>query len=259
MKLGGLDTLSFSPLGSKVKLRPQFFNGLRTPLPKEIEMAFLPGRKVVTRSPHRRVGYISCPWFQADQIEYESLLEQGFIRIALLCPGLERIRAQPFKLCLANGLHYTPDFLLTFDDSTRLVVEVKPSAHVPKHHAKLVEAKEILGTQGYQFLTCTEREIDNGDRRNRAARILRQAISTASEKHIEVVRRYIPNLKFPISLTQLEQRTGLARHDLYAVIGRRALHLRSDLSLDHVYSSTSFKGNARDGSSYSAWIGAQDW
>lgn len=221
-------------------------------------MAFLPGRIVVTRSPHRRVGYISCPWFQQEQIAYESLLEQGFLHIALLCPGLERIQEQPFRLCLAEGLHYTPDFLLTFHDSTRLVVEVKPSAHVPKHREKLAEAAEILCSHGYQFLTCTEREIDKGGRRNRAARILRQAISTTARKYISVVRRHIPNLTFPISLGKLEESTGLSAHELFAVIGRRQLYLRSDLSLDHIYSGTSFKGNAHDGSSYSAWINPQD-
>ena len=75
-------------------------------------MAFTPSRRVVTRSPHRRVGHVSCPWFQEDQVDWESLFEKGFIHIALLCPGLVELRFQPFKLELPIGLHYTPDFPL---------------------------------------------------------------------------------------------------------------------------------------------------
>lgn len=62
-----------------------------------------PGRQVVTRSPHRRVGYVSCRWFQEQQIQYETLLEQSFVRIALLCPGVTSIESQPFKLSLPSG------------------------------------------------------------------------------------------------------------------------------------------------------------
>lgn len=112
-------------------------------------MAFLLGRIVVRRSPHRRVGYISCRWFQREQIAYESLLEQGFLHIALLCPGLERIQEQPFRLCLANRFHYTPDFLLTFYDSTRLVVEVKPSAHLPSNVSFFRAASSCSGDSGW--------------------------------------------------------------------------------------------------------------
>jgi hypothetical protein len=221
-------------------------------------MAFLPGRKVVTRSPHRRVGYISCPWFQDEQIEYESLLEQGFIRIALLCPDLVRIKDQPFKLVLPGGLHYTPDLLLTFADSTQLVVEVKPNVHVPRHIDKLTAAREILRERGYHFLVCTERDIDRGERRNRAARILRQAISTTARQHADAVRSWVPKLNFPISLSTLAEKTGLAPHELLGAIGRKALALRPDLSLDHIYSCRSFEEMRDVSSSYSAWLSPQD-
>ena len=48
-----------------------------------------PARSVVTRSPHRRVGYIPCPWLQGHHVAYESLLECRFVRIALLYPPAE--------------------------------------------------------------------------------------------------------------------------------------------------------------------------
>lgn len=53
-------------------------------------------RKVVTRAPHRRVGLIACPWFQPNTIEYESLLERDFVRLALLDPDVSSISHQPF-------------------------------------------------------------------------------------------------------------------------------------------------------------------
>lgn len=54
-------------------------------------------RKVVTRAPHRRVGLIACPWFQPNTIEYESLLERDFVRLALLDPDVSSISHQPFS------------------------------------------------------------------------------------------------------------------------------------------------------------------
>lgn len=219
-------------------------------------MAFLPSRRVVTRSPHRRVGHVSCPWFQEDQVDWESLFEKGFIHIALLCPGLVELRFQPFKLELPNGLRYTPDFLLTFCDSSQLVVEVKPSEFVFAHAEKLDAAKAILRARGIRFKVCTEQEIDSSDRRSRASKILRHARSTAAKLHSDIVAEQIPQWRFPLSLAELIDRTGLSPHELCGVIGRRALFLRPDLSLDEVHSKESIKGVCRVLSSYSAWIAA---
>nr|WKF58516.1 hypothetical protein HUO10_003016 [Paraburkholderia busanensis] len=50
-------------------------------------------RKVVTGAPHRRVGLIACAWFQSTPIEYESLLERDFVRIAPLDLQIASIRS----------------------------------------------------------------------------------------------------------------------------------------------------------------------
>ena len=65
-------------------------------------------RKVVTRSPHRRVGLIACPWFQSTPIEYESLLERDFVRLALLDLEISSIAHQPFSLDLGELGTYFP-------------------------------------------------------------------------------------------------------------------------------------------------------
>lgn len=132
-------------------------------------------RKVVGRSPHRRVGYIFCPWLQAEAIEHESLLEKDFVRIALLCPDLLRIRSQPFTLELADGARYTPDFELTFSVHPPIVVEVKPRGFVAKHRLMLRQAAAILEDSGRNFVVATEDEIQRAGRSERAALFLRAA------------------------------------------------------------------------------------
>jgi hypothetical protein len=228
-------------------------------LPKEIEMEFLPGRQVVTRAPHRRVGYISCPWFQGEQIAYESLLEQGFVHIALLCPGVRAIQAQPFKLPLEGGAHYTPDYLLTFEDQRHLVVEIKPSPYVPQHRSKLSEAAQMLRSSGYGFLICTEEQIQTGDRHRRASLILRHARSHGAGEHLATVREIIPKLAFPTSVSQIARLTALEPHHVCGAIGRGALRLRPDLGLDAVYSHDYLRDDDHELLQHTAWLNAQDW
>ncbi|KAG1443608.1 hypothetical protein G6F57_018052 [Rhizopus arrhizus] len=133
------------------------------------------GRKVVTRSPHRRVGYISCPWLQEDQVEYESLLELNIARIALLCPGLVSIRSQPFVIELPGGAKYTPDFRLDFASKLAVIVEVKPSKFVRQHQEKLNAAAELLRSHGFTYLIATEEQIYKDGRDARASVYIRYA------------------------------------------------------------------------------------
>lgn len=226
---------------------------------KETEMIFLPGRRVVSRSPHRRVGYVSCPWFQEEQIAYESLLELGFVRIALLCPGVQKIQAQPFKLPLGDGLHYTPDFLLTINDSLRLVVEVKPREHVPKHQRKLDVAADVLRTHGYEFLLCTDESIVVGGRHDKAAKLLRHGQSMTCPEHCARIESVVQDLRFPQTLEHLAKLTGLEPHQVCGAIARRALALNANLGLEQIYSPGHLKDKDDDGySPYTAWLGAHD-
>lgn len=101
-------------------------------------------RKVVTRSPQRKVGYVNCRWFQNESIEHESQLEKRFVQCALLCPKLAHIKSQPFKLSISKKSTYTPDFLLTFEDGSQLVVEVKIAARMARHVKKFRIAQEML-------------------------------------------------------------------------------------------------------------------
>ena len=93
-------------------------------------------RKVVTRSPQRKVGYINCRWFQQERIEHESLLEKRVVQCALLCPKLKYVKSKPFKIQIGTKSTYNPDFLLTFEDGSKLVVEVKIHSKVIRYSEK---------------------------------------------------------------------------------------------------------------------------
>src|SRR5690606_41488003 len=110
-----------------------------------------PVRPVVTRSPHRRVGYIPCPWLQSHHVAYESLLECRFVRVALLYPALKEILHQPFRLDLGELGTYTPDYLLRCASQEDVVVVVKPQQFINTHAHKLAAAKVVFQTRGLTF------------------------------------------------------------------------------------------------------------
>lgn len=222
-------------------------------------MIFTPGRKVVTRSPHRRVGYVSCPWFQGAQIQYESLLELSFVRIAMLCPTVRSIESQPFKLELGNGAFYTPDFLLECDQAQRVVVEVKPMAFVSKHRQKLLAAKHVLERHGFDFHLATDEEIHLDDRHDRAAVMLRYARSSESEALVRSSRESLDRLRFPISAQRLSGSLGVEVHDIRGLIGRRALFLLPSLHEDNVFDHQTYRESEYGRLSSSAWLRCADW
>jgi hypothetical protein len=187
-------------------------------------------RQVVTRAPHRRVGFVACPWFQTQSIEYESLLERDFIRLALLNRNVCAIAHQPFLLDLGNLGRYTPDFLLV-GPSLKTVVEVKPSAFSSnaKNTPRLARAGEILREKGYRFLVATEKFIHAEERHERAAILLRHARSHLPTEASE--RVLVAASRFPkgIAIRALASNAAVSISTVLTLIGRR--HLRTDQSL----------------------------
>ena len=211
-------------------------------------------RKIVTRSPHRRVGYIPCSWLQPEHVAYESLLEADFIRIALFCPSLREIFHQPFRLDLGDDLGtYTPDFFLRCRGLESLVVEVKPSAHVEKHGAKLDAARAHLEAKGYEFIVCTEKEIRTGDRAERASQIQRQARSLIPIHKVEGFVRQLSGFTYPLSVEELANKLGTTVQWVMYLVGRRYLEVPPDLRLDEIYYREQGEGN-HGSVSARAWI-----
>jgi len=140
-----------------------------------------PARRVVTRSPSQNVGAVCCPWLQPESIEHESITERWFLMIAVLLPRLKRIDHQPFRIELppvdesAKGSTYVPDFLLQFESGESVVVEVKPSAFLLKHRAKLLAAAEVLRAQGLTFLVITDQALRSTASMSEAIHIRREA------------------------------------------------------------------------------------
>ncbi|WP_087751453.1 TnsA endonuclease N-terminal domain-containing protein [Paraburkholderia caledonica] len=190
-------------------------------------------RRVVTTSPHRRVGFISSPWFQPHQIEYESLLERDFVRLALLDLRVSSITHQPFQVELDESHSYTPDFLLT-GKNLRLVVEVKPEerANKPTTADGLRQAKKIFNLQGYEFLIATETLIRANKRHERAAILLRHARAHLPRPVIVETLRVAALSTDGISIGALASTAGVPIATVLHLIGRRRLRLNSILNFD---------------------------
>ena len=203
-------------------------------------------RKVVTRSPQRKVGYINCRWFQHERIEHESQLEKRFVQCALLCPKLKHIKSQPFKIQIGSKSTYTPDFLLTFEDGSKLIVEVKIQAKVARYAEKFRIVQNILNAKGHIFFVLTELDIDRFRQSLIAAEILRYAKSEFNEVVLLTVMNIMANqTQINIVIKELAQFSDCSNEVIFHLIAKRHLTLHSDdyLNADaRVYMATQHEG-----------------
>lgn len=190
-------------------------------------------RKVVTRAPHRRVGLIACPWFQPNTIEYESLLERDFVRLALLDAEVSSISHQPFLLDLGEFGSYVPDFLLV-SPARKLVVEVKPEERAlnTKNKPRLACAERILREQGFGFLVATEKFIRRDKRHERASILLRYARSQLPADLCKRVTEVASGHPQGITIRALASKTQTSVDTVLHLVGRRRLRINKALSFD---------------------------
>jgi len=193
-------------------------------------------RKIVTRSPQRKVGIINCKWFQDRPIQHESQLEKRFIQRALLCPLVVRIQHQPFTMSLACG-KYTPDFLLVFENGDEAIVEVKIGSEVGQYREKFVEVKSVLGARNLQYFVLTEIDVDRDDHPQLAQEILRYAKSQLCSSELKRVLAVMNELPGGVTtVSELMQRSGATREAILHLMARRQLSLHPQDYID---------GNAR--------------
>jgi hypothetical protein len=186
-------------------------------------------RKVVTRSPQRRVGYINCSWFQDHPIEHESQLEKRFIHCALLCPTLIEIKSQPFKIETPGYRPYTPDFLLTFSDQSSILVEVKISPKVSLYIEKFKLVQQILEANNIKFFVLTEFEIDRFHQSIVAAEILRYAKSEIDQKLLDQALNVLLNAnESELKIRDLAYQANCQIVDIFHLIARCHLTLHPD-------------------------------
>lgn len=190
-------------------------------------------RKIVTRSPHRRAGLIACSWFQSTPIEYESLLERDFVRLALLDLDVTSIAHQPFFVDLGEFGEYVPDFLLT-GPTRKLVVEVKPEERSSngRNGPRLARASEVLRSRGFDFMLATDRWIRSGRRHERAAIILRHARSHLSATLVASILAMAGRTPSGIAIGALAAAAGVPTSAILYLVGRRLLRINPALDLE---------------------------
>ncbi len=111
-------------------------------------------RNPVPRNPQREVGMVNPAWLQDHEVKHDSWLERRFIMVALSCPVVVEIEAQPIEMWLGSNEKYTPDFLVRYQDGDKVIVEVKPEKFLPEHADRLRRAEHQLRQNGEKFITC---------------------------------------------------------------------------------------------------------
>lgn len=99
--------------------------------------------------------------------------------VALACPVVKDIVHQPIELILVypsgETQKYTPDFRISFNDDTELIVEVKPEVFVRDNKIKHDLAKKQLAIKGVPFLVITDKNINDNGLSARAILLMRYA------------------------------------------------------------------------------------
>lgn len=207
-------------------------------------------RKLVHRSPHRRVGYVVCIRVQSEPIEYESRLERDFVRIALIHPSIRRIVAQPIQIDIPGFRGYTPDYLLLDKNAQRYIVEVKPSVFVDKYEEKLSAAKHEFDQIGMKFILATDQQIEQ--RKQFASLIHRYSQSYYTTSAIAEATEKINSLRLPVPVNEIVRRLSIPIELIYYLIGHRYLQIdacnEKGLILDE-------KGQENGEISIERWIG----
>jgi hypothetical protein len=191
-----------------------------------------PKHKVITRSPQRTVGLVACTWLQAHPVEYESQLERRFILRMLLTAGVISIVDQPFKISHGdNGEYtYTPDFLISFANGQKIVVEIKPEKFIPQFAELFDNVTLILREKGLTFFVVSEYTIDVGDLSDEIELMLRYARGDMPEKSIVAVKNEFKNAPDNASLESIATAAGADISVIHHMVGRQILVTKNELT-----------------------------
>lgn len=216
-------------------------------------------RKVVTRAPHREVGIVNAGWLLDHPVQHESHLERRFIIAALSCPVVCDIQHQPFTLQLSEAGaagKYTPDFLITFRDATKLVVEVKPKAYLKRHETKLLAAEQMLSAEGQRFFIATDALIDGIGLSARAMLLMRYGRMHCSEIEMqETLHAFLREGRTSASVQELIDK-GLPEDIVWCHVARHQCRVPPDFQIDptQTITFTPYIGDCHD--YFRSWFGA---
>lgn len=192
-----------------------------------------PARKVVTPSPKRNVGLVNCPWFQSQAIEHESRLEKHFVLRTMLSPIVKAILHQPFELSLGGKERYIPDFLLSFKNEQRAVVEVKRAERIKALKERLDRIAARLAEDGLVFFVVHQGQIEGQRRAERAELLRRYAMLHVERQKLDAAVRLVHSKPDGISVGSVMRRCQLSEHQIFHAVARRLIMLGPKLLLSH--------------------------
>lgn len=220
-------------------------------------------REVVKRSPSHTVRLIPLAYLQREPVEADSSLESDFIHTAARYAYLLTMQHQPFKLNFEDS-SYTPDFLLTFKDGSRLVVEVKPADKVHGYRELFDKASRKLQAAGYYFLVADDKTIRRDDRADNA-RVIRRYSKTACRPNEQArILALLEGCKDGICIADLEQMHGVRKTELYCLIARNLLCTLPLLSLSDsakvfIPHTSEKDGGINHAVQFAGWFDAEIW
>ena len=176
-------------------------------------------RKVVKRAPSHTVRLIPLAHLQIEPVEADSSLERDFIHTAVRFAYIASVRHQPFKLNFEDS-SYTPDFLLTFKDGSRLVVEVKPADKVDGYRELFDNASSKRQDAGFLFLVADDKTIRRDDRADKA-RLIRRYSKTACRPNEQArILGLLHGCRDGICISDHERMHGVNKTEMYCLIAR---------------------------------------
>jgi len=219
----------------------------------------LAARKVVTRSPKRTVGRINCRWFQDEPIEHESRLEKRFLLRSILYPSLAHIQHQPFRVSLGGREHYTPDFLLTFTNGDRCVVEVKRAEKVKELISRFDQIAQRLAEEQLRFFVIHNGQIEGQLRAHRAGLLRRYATMPLPASIHQAVQLLVEKHAKGIPIKTVMDHTGAKSIQLYALVARRVVTVSAGLLLSEDDLLFPIDKELAHADQFGNWFGCAPW
>ena len=219
-------------------------------------------RQVITRSPHRTVGMINSPYFQSKPIVYESQLERAFVQLCLLCPGVRRIVAQPFKVNLdpTKKRHYTPDYLVELEDGSFVVIEVKILERIGKLEKRFNQINEILSNRNFSFMTADETQLYSDEKEKHVKEILRYVNWQVDPQVQKMILNKLQEIEgSAISLAHLKNQAQCSAEDLLHLIATRKIFVAAVTPISELFIIKPIQGVTYGLNYISSWFNFALW
>jgi hypothetical protein len=208
------------------------------------------------------VGIVNCRYFQDLPIVYESQLERAFVQLCLLCPGVRRIVAQPFKVNLhpTKNRHYTPDYLVELEDKTFLVVEVKILERIAKLEKRFNQINALLVSRQFPFIAADETHLSSGDKEKHAKTILRYVnweVDPQAQKMVLQTLKEVEGTR--ISFGDLRERAQCSVEDLLHLIATRKIFVDAVAPISDLFITKPISGVTHGLNYFSSWFNFALW